>query len=104
MAYKVYSAQLTKSGNVITANVLDNSIGEITWSRQSEGYFIASLDGAFPENKTLIFIGNPAGGERFFAAGLEEAPNTLYIIVYTSDGTLNDGEFVLLPFEIRVYS
>lgn len=44
-----------------TAEVLDNSIGSIVWTRIGIGNYRGTLTGAFPEVKTAFFITNNVG-------------------------------------------
>ena len=54
--YKVYTALLTQTGtNAPVATVLENTLGgEVVWSYVSIGNYLATLSGAFTENKTLL--------------------------------------------------
>jgi hypothetical protein len=59
--YKVYAALLTQTGtNAPVATVLENTIGNIVWTRGGIGYYIATLSAAFTTNKTVVLFGNPA--------------------------------------------
>jgi hypothetical protein len=52
---KVYKALLTQSGTAApVATVLQNNLGNISWSYDSVGYYIGTLDDAFVDNKTVI--------------------------------------------------
>jgi len=53
---KVYKALLTQnSTDAPTAVVLENTLGgDITWTRNNEGYYIATLTGGFPDLNKLI--------------------------------------------------
>lgn len=44
-----------------TAEVLENSIGSIVWTRIGIGNYRGTLTGAFPEVKTVFFITNNVG-------------------------------------------
>lgn len=57
--YKVYTALLTQSGtDAPVATVLENTLGgTVVWSRTNPGEYVATLVGAFTENKT--FLNNP---------------------------------------------
>jgi hypothetical protein len=63
-SYLVYTALLSQSGtdapNVVE---LENTIGDIIWTRSSTGLYFGTLTGAFPDGKTLITgFGNKNGG------------------------------------------
>ena len=52
--YKVYTALLTQSGeDDPVATVLENTLGNIVWSRQNIGQYIGTLAGAFVVNKVV---------------------------------------------------
>jgi len=56
-AFKVYSCLLDQNGNnAPTTTVLENTIGAIVWTRFNVGVYYGTLTGAFPENKTFVFI------------------------------------------------
>ena len=53
--YKTYVAILTQSDeNDPVATVIQNTIGNIVWSRTGVGDFIGNLSNGFPANKTTI--------------------------------------------------
>jgi hypothetical protein len=58
--YKVYTAILTQTSTFApVASILQNELGEITFSVLSEGeYNVESIEGSFTPNKTAILIGN----------------------------------------------
>lgn len=104
--YAVYTALLSQSGtDDPTVIVLENSIGEIVWTRDQNGGYLATLTNAFPQEKTFILItANSQGIDLpFFTANWNTVDN---IVVYTLDGntvTYTDGLLINTPFEIRVY-
>jgi len=51
--YKVYRALMTQvgNGNAPTANVLENTLGNIVWAYSSTGTYTGTLNGAFSETK-----------------------------------------------------
>jgi len=52
---KVYRALISQSGiESPEAIVLENSIGNIVWTRQYAGIYYGTLNNAFPEDKTFI--------------------------------------------------
>ena len=59
--YKVYTALLTQTGeDAPTATVLENTLGDIVWTRIDEGIYIGTLSNSFIENKTGVIINNTA--------------------------------------------
>ena len=59
--YKVYTALLTQSGtDAPVPTVLENTLGDIVWTRIDEGVYIGTLSNSFIENKTGVIINNTA--------------------------------------------
>lgn len=55
--YKVYTATMTQIGTAApVVNILENTIGNITWSRNLVGAYFGTLAGAFPLNRVAFFI------------------------------------------------
>lgn len=55
LGYKIYTALFYQTGaNVPVPIVLQNTIGNIVWSRQAAGHYEATLIGAFPFDKTIF--------------------------------------------------
>jgi len=56
--YKKYCATITQTGtNDPVVTVLENTIGDIVWTRVITGFYEGTLAGAFTSDKTLVFIG-----------------------------------------------
>lgn len=103
--YKIYRAILTQIGtNAPTATILENTIGNIVWSRTNTGIYEATLNGAFLADKTY-----------YPTFGTSNAFNRIYIhrvndnsirISCLSDDTLTglDNEIYEFPIEIIVYN
>lgn len=54
LGYRSYTALLTQSGtDAPIATVLENTLGDIVWSRNSPGAYIGTLTGAFVPNKVV---------------------------------------------------
>jgi hypothetical protein len=109
--YKVYTALLSQSGtDAPTATVLENTIGNIVWSRVGEGLYRATLTGAFIEDKTTMSIGITSigysdMGQPFLVNGEDFQPNFLVISTQnTIASLLADGFLGKTPIEIRVYN
>jgi hypothetical protein len=61
----VYAATLTQSGtNAPVATVSANTIGAIAWTRGDVGAYRATLTGAFPAGKVVMFAGSLNAGAR----------------------------------------
>ena len=95
---KVYRALLTQSGtNHPSADVLENSIGEIDWTRVDTGSYLGTLNGAFPASKVWLSPFNITLGNSALFSFFRDSNNAL-AIVSSDDGNLS-GQ----PIEIRVY-
>lgn len=99
--YKKYVALLSQSGtDAPVATVLENTIGDIVWSYDNVGSYIATLLDAFPPEKTYIFVSHSATGLLAYGA----FGNTISLI--TADYTDNQQNNFLnnVTIEIRVYN
>jgi hypothetical protein len=98
--YKVYTALLTQTGtsNPI-AYVLQNTIGEIVWTRNSAGVFYATLTDAFLEFQTWCNITVPSSSYTLPIAARRNS-NDVCIFEY-EDGV---GSGLQVSIEIRVYN
>jgi len=115
--YKVYTAILSQSGtSTPTATVLENTLGNITWSRNSAGNYEANSNSLFLSNKTSILI-SPARSSTFSAQGQFFMPTSysnesyIYLTTYTLIETAGvlaktfiDGVISTTTIEIRVYN
>lgn len=55
LPYKVYTASLTQtSTDPPVANIFENTIGTITWSYNSGGYYIGTCTDCFTTDKTTV--------------------------------------------------
>lgn len=108
--YKVYTALLTQNGgDPPTAIVLENTLGgSIVWTYISTGVYKGTLTGAFPEDKTAMFITSSRwNGDAIMYISLAggDIPNgvvveTLDVPTYTSA----DDLLYKTTVEIRVYN
>jgi hypothetical protein len=112
-AYKVYTALLTQTAGDIPTNpivtVLENTIGNIIWTRVNAGQYVGTLSGAFVSAKTALFIQKSVGlAKNSFPYPKDlwiEYTNTNTITIYTTDDTfLIDGVLNNTTIEIRVYN
>ncbi len=57
-SYKKYVASLNQSGtNAPVPTILENTLGNLAWSYDSVGYYLATLTGAFVNaDKVVVFI------------------------------------------------
>ena len=111
--YKIYVALLTQTGSSApTAEVLENSIGEIVWARSTNGTYTATLAGAFTASKTVVLMGTETASP---SAGLYNTPKAVktsadIITVLTSRLDVAGGAVGIVDdilsateIEIRVY-
>lgn len=100
--YKRYIATISQTGILDpTVTVLENTIGDIVWTRSAFANYAGTLTGAFPSaNRTYLIIGN--NNDNFFNISRVDADN---VAVLSKDGT-NTGQDGLLDnttIEIRTY-
>ena len=107
--YRVYSALLTQAGIAApVATVLEDSIGNIVWTRNGAGNYLATSNNAFSDiNKLQIFIGgNTDSFLTNYACGWNDA-NSVYLSTATEVAgpgfDLSDGLLLNLSIEIKVY-
>jgi len=96
--YKVYEAIIAQSGGGAPSVVVlgNNEIGAIVWTRDSTGYYIGTLSGAFTSNKTQIFVMGPAFGAATptIVGATRLSNDTVGIKTWDDAGTLTDGLLV----------
>jgi hypothetical protein len=110
-SYKKYVAMLGQIGTddpqVI---ILENTIGDIVWTRQSTGSYRATLVDAFPTNKTWCsaISGANAGNSGYFNFCKDDVSND-YLTLLFADGNydINSNNPAIVyecSIEIRVYN
>jgi hypothetical protein len=106
--YKVYTALLTQSGTAApTAVVLENSIGNIVWTRQAAGEYTATLSSAFVLNKTLCLVYANSPDVEGTVAQIRFERTDISNLILQSGSTASgftDTVMLNLPIEIRVYN
>lgn len=71
--------------------VLKNTLGgDITWSRYDAGTYLATLSGAFTQNKTIVFVQGSYGSAVTVSAGWNDA-NSMFIYTTNTTGTQVDN-------------
>lgn len=104
--YNEYIAILTQEpGNPLSVTVLENTIGNIVWTQPSTGTYFATLAGAFPLEKTALFIQNSAWNDTNVTYITHQGTGNV-IVVETYDAsntTLTDDLLGYTTVEIRVY-
>lgn len=105
--YKVYKAFITQSGvNAPTVTILENTIGDIVWTRANTGQYAGTLTDAFPGGKTFCLKLNGSDCKALgntFSFG-RSGNSAVYVNsfngVYT---TASDGILDSTQIEIQVY-
>lgn len=97
--YKSYVALMTSPGAVApVATVLENTIGNIVWTRDSPGDYYANLVGAFPASQTWLSC-NPLFIDDVRTANfIRIDDNTIRLSIPSDDGLISN-----FSIEIRVY-
>ena len=109
--YKVYAALLSQSGldSAPTAEVLENTLGDISFGYTDIGRYVITLDSAeFVNLKTSIsinYVNTTGDGEfrSFVICGREDA-QTLRLRTYDASLTLGNSLLSSHFIEIRVYN
>jgi hypothetical protein len=82
--------------------ILENSIGNIVWSRNVAGEYIGTLNGAFTTDKVICFAGVNSGE---LSSIQLSSPNVNEVTLFTinSTNTYSDELLYKTSIEIRVY-
>ena len=112
---KKYVALLSQLGtDAPTATVMENSIGNIVWSRFEAGFYRATLSGAFTTAKTFVQVSSidrmdfsppSTFTHNLFTVTLKSIGNNdVDIVVFDTSGDMVDpGVLNSIPIEIFVY-
>lgn len=101
-----YIAQITQSGTAApTVEILENTIGNIVWSRNSAGIYKGTLTGIFTANKTWSLITfNTLAAVTLDVLFIIWRDNINEVFIETADvGVLADDILKDTSLEIRVY-
>jgi len=104
--YKVYSALLTQNGiNPPVATVLQNTIGNIQWYRDGQGYYhVYSDDALFTSGKTFVTVShsnyNSDGTTPYYIDGTSH----VYVMTLNNNWEYVDNILYDTSVEIRVYN
>jgi hypothetical protein len=102
VGYKKYIATISQTGILDpTVIVLENTIGDIVWTRFAVGNYLGTLTGAFPDaDKTYLIVGQNNGN--FYNLGWTTVDD---LVLTSSDpaNISNDGLLLNTTIEIRVY-
>lgn len=111
--YKVYTALLTQVDmDNPTAIVLENTIGNIKWTREAAGEYYGTLTGAFGDGSKVFLQQVLSYGGAFSSVGVPndklvrgyyDSPNT--VGVFSSIEGINvDDQIDKVSIEIRIYN
>ena len=106
--YLSYTAFLNQNEitDPVVATVVENSIGNIVWTRTAVGTYEATLIGAFPVDKTSVMV-----GRRFnynvdvvnVRISVDSTTNIIALLLTDSVFSAVDGELFNTDIQIRVY-
>lgn len=105
---KVYVAKLSEDSTNITAAVLENSIGTITYSRIEEGRYRLTCSQCFTDETKIVGLRSfhlVSGGKYYvyWEDEIEITGNSLVIQTYGQSGVLSDNILSWDDFRIEVY-
>jgi len=84
--------------------VLENTIGNIWFTYNAVGEYIAASDSLFTENKTAQFLNTDYTSDGYLVVSNFNTNSAINLASFDSNGTSTDGLFVGTPIEIRVYN
>jgi hypothetical protein len=104
--YKVYTALLSQSGtDAPVATVLENTLGgAVVWSRNLQGVYFATLNGAFIDNKTFGLSGNNVVDGQAVKNIIQRNTDNQIVVETYFNTTKQDGILNKTSIEIRVYN
>lgn len=106
-SYKVYTAILNQgSTDAPTAIVLNNTLGEVTYSYEDVGIYLINSNGLFTFNKTWIYLKDNDGNlQGVFVMVGQNDENSINIFSF-SDYMVSASNSILnnMSLEIRVYN
>lgn len=104
--YKVYTAIISQLGtsDPVVNQVLENSLGDIVFTRSYTGSFYINSSNLFTLNKTVVFLSNGRSSNSG-SAGYEYASSSLLSLSTINNSTIGvDGYLRNSTIEIRVYN
>lgn len=105
--YKSYTALVSQSEeNDPTAIVLENTLGgEVIWTRMYTGAYKATLEGAFPVDKTTVFTSIRFSELAYInCTEVDYENNCVYLKTCQGPWDLTDGALNKMAIEVRVYN
>ena len=105
--YKVYTALLTQQeDNDPVATILENTLGEVSFSYNFIGFYVIESDGLFIQDKTYFSGASSNYGSDSVTLNFNYQNNSSINLVTFDVGTQQslDDALYLSPIEIRVYN
>ena len=99
--YKSYVALISQTGTAApTVTILENTIGNISWTRSSVGQYVGLLTDAFTLDKVVCFNNNIGGNFIISRSSVSS------VLIYTNSfaGTPTDSLLDKTSIEIRIYN
>jgi hypothetical protein len=103
VGYKKYIATISQAGIADpTVTVLENTIGDIVWTRIAVGRYHGTLSGAFPDQDRLyLYLSNSQ--QNNYVSIFRVSANIIEIITYDFTNTGQDNMLDYNTIEIRTY-
>ena len=103
-SYLVYMALLSQTGtDAPVPTIIQNTIGNIVWTRDGLGNYTGTLAGAFTTNKTTAIIQNNYGGQKSYTIYRNDENSVTVQTGVAASATLEDELLYETTIEIRVY-
>jgi len=104
----IYRALLTQAdADPPVATVLENTIGNVVWSRSSDGTYFLTLASAFPASRTQVLINSiVSAGDEFVATAAPDGTNNAVLLQSFASAVASDnvvGANGATPIQILVY-
>lgn len=103
--YKVYVARITQTGiEAPEVFILENTIGDIIWTRNNIGDYSATLEGAFTVGRTILFPNSNVNDSTVPSSlNIKESSTIDELILVHTRGESNTDD-LRGQIEIRVYN
>ena len=103
VAYKKYVATISQTGTSDpTVTVLENTLGDIVWTRALAGRYEGTLVGAFPDQSKTYLLNSITQTNNYIRFYWTSA-NVVQIRTADFTNTLQDGQLDFNTIEIRIY-
>jgi len=105
VTYKVYTALLKRTGTTVQSPiVLENTLGTLTFSYDSQGIYNLTSANLFETDKTVVFVTNQPSVTFANVLNASRISKSTVQLVQSTDSGTNDNNWVFpVSIEIRVY-